>query len=65
MECDYLSFDEIAKHLGISTSHVYRIHDELLIKLKLELLKEPYVKEWLIERKDEIEWNSDGSVYTD
>lgn len=56
---------EIADHLGISLSTVHRMHDEAIIKLRDRLAKDPYVQEWLIERKDEIEWKLDGNEYTD
>tara|TARA_R100000315_G_C5223838_1_gene135293 strand:- start:86 stop:211 length:126 start_codon:yes stop_codon:yes gene_type:complete len=41
------------------------MHDEVLMKLRNELAKDPYIQEWLIERKDEIEWTHDGKEYTD
>ena len=44
---------EIADHLGVSLSTVHRMHDEVLMKLRNELAKDPYIQEWLIERKDE------------
>tara|TARA_R100001082_G_C4326816_1_gene143716 strand:+ start:626 stop:823 length:198 start_codon:yes stop_codon:yes gene_type:complete len=59
------SFPEIAEKLGVSLATVHRMHREAIIKLRLALQRDPFIREWLIERKDEIEWNSDGSVYTD
>ena len=56
---------EIADHLGVSLSTVHRMHDEVLMKLRNELAKDPYIQEWLIERKDEIEWTHDGKEYID
>ena len=47
VECEILSFVEIAQLLEISTSHAYRIHDELLEKLRTVLEADPYVKEWI------------------
>ena len=65
MRSNHWSFLEIADHLGVSLSTVHRMHDEVVIKLRDELAKDPYIQEWLIERKDEIEWINVGKEYTD
>lgn len=65
MENKQWPFLDIAEHLGISLSTVHRIHYEAVLKLRERLAKDPYVQEWLIERKDEIEWIHDGKEYTD
>ena len=65
MQSKHWSFLEIADHLGVSLSTVHRMHYEAVIKLRSKLARDPYIQEWLIERKDEIEWIQDGKEYTD
>jgi len=59
------SFLEISEQMGLPVTTVQQIHDEAMGKLRLMLLEDPYVKEWLLERKDLTEWNQDGNALTD
>ena len=65
VENKHKSFAEIAEHLGVSSSTAHRMHDELIIKIRTALARDPYIQEWLIERKDDIEWIHVGNEFTD
>ena len=52
MESPEITFREIAQHIGMSEQSAHRLHQNVLVKLKEALIKEPYVKEWLNNRKE-------------
>ena len=45
------TFAEIASRIGVCPQSAHRLHDRLIEKLRAKLQEDPYIKEWLENKK--------------
>ena len=57
------TFTEIGRIMGCTPAHAQYLHNKAIRKLRDELLKDPYIKEYLGGK--EVTWNNDGNECMD